>query len=242
VLPPTGLPATPAAALASAVADELRRLGVPAAVGIGNRLSATLSAEGRETASRDGVVVDLVWTLRGPEGRTQETRTDAWLTPDADWAAGAPSLIRGIAAETAQSFAVALVGAPPAEAQAVGIGPVAGVPEEGETAFVLALRRGLIAEGVPVTADPAETTARIRGEIAMTPIDAERENVEIAWIVEGADGRPIGRLDQQSLVRPGVLQENWGNAAYFIVQGALPDLIRVIRDRNPRDVYSREGG
>ncbi|MCR9256412.1 MAG: hypothetical protein NXI16_09990 [Alphaproteobacteria bacterium] len=238
---PSGLSDRAATALAEDVAEALRGRGVPAAVAAGNRLSSRLAAKGRETGDGPDVIVDLIWTLTDARGEAIASRTDAWRVPAREWREDGDSLIAGIAAETAKTFADRIVGTDEARPLVVGLGPVDGVEQAGETALLMALRRGLLAQSIAVSVDPAEITAQVTGEIDVIPIDQTRELVRIDWIVSTADGRELGRLGQETPVKPGVLEANWSESAYFIAQGVLPDLIGVIRKSNPRSVYTGAG-
>lgn len=247
VEPPTGLPGDIGRMLAEEVALALQDRGIPAAVGVGNQRARLLEGEGSLSRSNDGRVLDLIWTMREPDGRLTLQTENAWAIPLMQWDTGLETVLVDLGQASAKPFADSLMGPPDAGPRVVYLGTVEGAPDEGSKALMGALRTGLRTKSVPIADTLAPATAFISATLEKIPVDATRERVRINWIVSipqnaSQAGTELGRLSQETLVEPGVLEADWTQSAFFITQGVLPDLLKLLAQSRGRAVYTDTGG
>ena len=227
-------------ALATAVANALERLEVPA--------TATPQGVNRRTVFVDGaaqarplpggrLAVEIDWRLTDAEGHpvgvhrtTAEVRREAW-----DGAASRPQTYVLLGERAAPGIA-ALVQEPvqaavtePAASRRVYIWPVAGAPGDGGAALGRALGSALRAAEVPLAREMADDALVIAGAVHVAPPTQGRQRVEIVWTVLDSAGNELAKIAQANAVEAGALDGAWGELAGIIAQAAAPGVLDLLR-------------
>lgn len=223
-------PAT-AAALAEALAENLREAGIPATAGAGNASGTALN----------GRVVDLgadaliEWTLaaRG-EAAPVSFNQSIEGTPIRPWALADPALMARLASEATPRVVAMIRGEPvaPPPVTRIAVRPVTGAPGDGDISLTAAMRSALIDAGLELVAEDAADMV-IAGTVEAAPPSEGQQDIRISWIVSGAGGETIGRITQESPVAANSLDEHWGDVAVFVGQGAAIGIVEIVETIDP---------
>ena len=217
VLPAAGAPAPLAAQLAEAMAAALRDREIPASTQGRNKGSYELLAVARDEPIASGSSVPVVdWELRAADGRSLghvSAEGDA-----ADTAAAAPGIARLLQDE------------PPAMAadRTIALRPVTGAPGDGGRALTRAMDDALRRAHVALAERPGEESLVLTGTVALSPPAAGQQQVKVHWALLDADGREIGRVDQENAVPAGSLDGAWGDVAYAVANAAAPGVAALV--------------
>jgi hypothetical protein len=244
VVPVVGKSPLDPAALAGAMAANLRRLNVPAATTSENMDSRLL--QGRATLRRGPGGLDeliLVWELWDLDGRQLGSHTQRRLAAPASWRTNAQSLIDGLAAQAAPAIA-AMVQGPAVEQAAVPglpharlvVLPLEGGPGDSPASLPPALRAELAAAGLPVlpagVQDIRDDDLLIRGKIDLSPATEGQQDVVITWVVLAArDRAELGQVAQRNHIPAGSLDGPWGAIAGEIARGAAEGVVDLLKRR-----------
>lgn len=220
-----------AGALASALAaQELPASAVTTARPGDWRL--VLSAE-----LQNGTVVPT-YTVVDPDGKSQGA-SQGPPVPARDWAAAQPATLKaaadaeapkvvamlsGIEARRQMSDPKSLLNRPPV----LFFKGVSGAPGDGNNALsrLMAARLPNLGDVVQDTAKGADFT--VAGEVKLAPGAAKLVRVEIQWIVHNMAGQEIGRVLQLNEVKPGTLDQYWGEVAVVVANEAAGGVHEVV--------------
>jgi hypothetical protein len=68
----------------------------------------------------------------------------------------------------------------------------------------------------------------LTGTVALSPPAKGQQQVKVHWALLKADGREIGRVDQENAVPAGSLDGPWGDIAYAVASAAAPGVAALI--------------
>jgi hypothetical protein len=215
-------------ALAGAIVKRLADQDIPASTRSAVAGSWVLAAE---PESR-GAALTLRWRLASPDGEPPASFTQT--IPAAVWEKAGPATLDRMADEVVGYFNPALHGADPAAPPAapprvpvVRIEPVAGLPGDGDTALPKALGNALRRLGIRLGGPDAELA--VRGRVAVLPGRAGEEILEVTWMVlDGRDGRELGKAAQQGALPKGRLAGPWGALAGDVAAGGAEGIADII--------------
>jgi hypothetical protein len=244
VAPVVGTSPLDPAALAEAMAANLRRLNVPAATASENMDSRLL--QGRATLRRGPGGLDeliLVWELWDLDGRPLGSHTQRRLAAPTSWRTDAQSLIDGLAAQAAPAVA-AMVQDPAVEQAAVPgfpharlvVLPLDAGPGDSRLSLPNALRAELAAAGLPVlpvgVKDIGDDDLLVRGKIDLAPAAEGQQDIVITWAVLAArDHAELGQVAQRNRIPAGSLDGPWGPIAGEIARGAADGVVDLLKRR-----------
>lgn len=228
-------PVSGAPAMAEAIAAALRDAEIPASItGDGNKGSYRLFAATSEQpldGGRSSVI--LAWELHTANGkRVGQGTTDA-EAPGNALRLGDEAIARDIAAKAAPAIA-RLVQDDPPKAVAVqepllAVRAVTGAPGDGGSALTRAMDVALRRVHVAMAEKAEDREAFVlTGKVELSPPAAGRQQVKVRWALLGADGREIGRIDQENAVSAGSLDGPWGDIAYAVANAAAPGVAQLI--------------
>lgn len=246
VAPPTQglLPEDAAAAWASAVADALVAMEIPAVAGgqaggrgNGRDWRLALAAEWR-----DGAVVPS-YAVLNPAGERQGVSEGQPIAMQA-WAEASPATLRLAAAEAAPGVASLLSRIEAARRQSdpnslvnrparIAFSGVTGAPGDGNASLPAQMRARLAGLGLVVQDTAKDADFSLAGEVKLAPGAKGAQRVEIQWIVEDATGAERGRILQLNEVPPGTLDRHWGDVAVVVAEEAAGGV---------RDVVAAQAG
>lgn len=243
VEPVAGAPEPTAHDLAAAMAAALQAADVPASDDASNRGSYRLT--GRATAAPAGgdrLRVTIAWDMRQPDGTSVGRQEISLVLSAAAWRSGgnavaefarapAPSLAKLVEAKT-----------PPPVAGAgalIAVHRATGAPGDGGDALAAAMANALRRAQL-VLADKAGDRPEyiLDAQVTVTPAAAGQQDVKIAWLLRGADGRQIGRVSQENTVAAGSLDGAWGLTAYDVAAAAAPGVAALIEEAKRAAVHS----
>ncbi|TAD91608.1 MAG: hypothetical protein EAZ99_02905 [Alphaproteobacteria bacterium] len=217
VAPLDGVPPEFGRVVAEAVASELRGIGVPAAVGVGNRGSSRLRGA---SLVRPGQV-ETAWRLESWAGRTlAEPRGSIALD-----AAGrpVPGGVTAFARTLASAIAPLLSGPEVVEAavaESIAVARIEGAPGDGATALKAAVEVVMRQNRIPVVQTIGPRTAQLRATVALSPPRDGRQAVVLRWVLSQPDGSEVGAVEQRNQVPAGRLDGRWGELALTIAEAA----------------------
>ena len=246
VAPPTQglLPEDAAAAWASAVADALVAMEIPAVAGgqaggrgAGRDWRLALAAEWR-----DGAVVPS-YAVLNPAGERQGVSEGQPIAMQA-WAEASPATLRLAAADAAPGVASLLSRIEAARRQSdpnslvnrparIAFTGVTGAPGDGNASLPAQMRTRLAGLGMVVQDTAKDADFSLVGEVRLAPGSKGAQRVEVQWIVEDATGTERGRILQLNEVPPGTLDRHWGDVAVVVAEEAAGGV---------RDVVTAQGG
>ncbi len=219
-------------AFAEAIADELRRLDVPAttrAGGTGNhRLAGRAQVVGASDGGRDEI--SLSWFLTRADGALVTSSPANWRVPSEGWANGSPDTMRAVAGLAAPELVDLIEGGRPTTqgGPALVVWAVDGAPGDGAVSLKAALERSLKRAGYRVLSDLAEDSLVVSGAIRIQPAGTGRQRVNILWAILGSDGAELAQIEQENVVTAGLLDGPWGEVARQIAAAAIDGITEVI--------------
>lgn len=206
---------------AERLAEGLRNEGIVAMTGRGNASSIHLRGDAAAVANG----WDIYLALSDPKGASMGALT--WKL--------SPSPTGGQATELAKAVALVLYPdgpVPLAPKPSVSVGEVTGVPGDGGRALARALEFNLRRADVTLADAPDKATHVI---VAAVTIAAPRgnppnqtRNVDVRWIVRGADRQEVGQVRQTNDVPAGQVERNWSEIAYAVADAAVEGLTNLL--------------
>jgi hypothetical protein len=236
VLPITGLAGNQEAALTSAIVDALQGANIPAETGVhaGNRASRFLSTGVRQEVDDTNVRIDIRWslldhdkTLIGNGRAVREVPTSAWDDGATDTM---QSIARGIAPEIAGLIQHDMGTDTSVAVESVFLSEIADVPGDGARVLPPLINFLLKKNGYGVP-DSGDGAIVIRGAYTAEPAPNGMEKVAFSWHVDDPTGAEIGVVNQENVVPRGSLDGKWGDAAFFIAEGAVQGIHALLQAR-----------
>jgi hypothetical protein len=236
VEPVTGTHAETGTAIAAAMVSALKIIEVPATTGPGNKFSYHLTGTAvAPTGKATKADFEIDWTLTAADGTkagqhhqlvtlAQAGRIDA-KTIDDMATAEAPK-IAGLIQDTST-----------AEHQPIHqiyVRKVEGAPGDGNAALPSALTYLLKRQGLTVVTDPqTPNTITVAGTIAVAPVAANQQHVQIVWHVLKPDGSDFGQVSQENNVPNGALDGRWGEIAMAVALAGVDDIVHLVETVPP---------
>lgn len=163
------------------------------------------------------------------------------------WQAGNQLLLERVATEAAYKIRDLVNGDPIADGDQdagqsrpllVSMAPVAD-SNGGALELMIAMRRALRRNQVDVV-DTAPGIPVVSVSTSLTRITGAEDLVVIVWTVRDADGRQRGQMKQQNRVPAGKLKFRWGTTAVLAANGAVGDLIDLLKRLRAADKAKNE--
>jgi len=82
--------------------------------------------------------------------------------------------------------------------------------------------------GARVTATPQPGALFLTARVTKTP-GANSDRIAIVWEVQEEDGTNVGQVTQENDVPRGLLDNAWGEDAYYAAQGARDGIIELLQ-------------
>jgi hypothetical protein len=229
VMPIEGAPDP--AAFAEAIADELRRLDVPATTRAGG--SGTLRLTGKAQAVRAEGPRDelsISWLLTRANGAVVGGPPASWRVPRESWASASPETMRAVAGLAAPDLVTLIEGERPENrgGPALVVWAVDNAPGDGATSLKAALERSLRRAGYRVLADLTEESLVVSGAIRVQPAGSGQQRVSVVWSVLSSDGTELGQIEQENVIAAGLLDGPWGEIARQIAGAAIDGITEVL--------------
>lgn len=235
------LPDDDAAAWASAVADALAALEIPAVPSGRDNVRdwrLVLSAE-----RRDAAVVPS-YAVLNPDGVKQGVSEGRPVALQ-DWADANPATLKLAAAEAAPDINALLTRIEAARQQSdpnslvnrparIAFSGVTGAPGDGNASLPAQMRTRLAGFGMVVQDTEKDADFSLAGEVKVAPGAAGTQRVEIQWIVADATGTERGRILQLNEVPPGTLDRFWGDVAAVVADEAAGGVRDVVTAQSGR--------
>ena len=232
-------PGAPEAA-AEALAAALRSRNVPASTRGWNAASRILTGRAVLQDLPDGKnELLLFWELADAKGgRLDHFAQRSELAPGA-WQAGDPKSIAAVMNQAAVQIAAVVQGPRPGAARSpapprgrLAIQPMTGLPGDGAQSLAEALRRRLLAAGLPVAEQPGTDDLVVTCAVTLGQPLGSGQEVTVVWTVSRArDGVELGQITQQNRVPAGSLDGSWGATAAGIAEGATLGIIEILERR-----------
>lgn len=227
------------AGLAKALAAALQAYEVPAVA------EAAREGDWRLVTSAElqNSQVVPVFTVQNPSGVDQGAAQGAPVGSDA-WGQASPDLLRQVAAGAAPGIATLLTRIEASRRESdpnslvnrparVFFKGVHGAPGDGDMALTRQMRDQLPKLGPVVQDGDAGADFVLEGIVTTTPAAGKLVRVEIAWVVDDAQGRESGKVVQLNEVPPGSIDRYWGDIAVVVAHEAAGGI---------RDVILRQTG
>lgn len=217
VLPIDGLP--DGVAFADALAESLRAEGIVAMTGQGNSGSLLLLGDARPTTDGWSLVLGLQ-DARGQSLGALNWRLDEGKRPT-------PALAKAVANVLYPDGPVAVAAKP-----VLAIGNVTGVPGQGGRALSRALEFNLKRTDVVLTESPDKATHVVSAVVTIAAprgtAPNETRNVDVRWVVKGADNQEIGEIRQTNNVPAREIDRNWSEIAYYVADAAVEGITALL--------------
>ncbi len=229
-------PGAPEAA-AEALASALRARNVAASTRGWNAASRILTGRATIQSLPDGKEeLLLFWELADAKGgRLDHFAQRSELTPGA-WQTGDPTSIAAVMDQAAVQIAAVVQGPRPGAALSpahprgrLAIQPMTGLPGDGAQSLAEALRRQLLAAGLPVAERPGADDLLVTCAVILGQPLGPWQEVTVVWTVSRVrDGGELGQITQQNRVPAGRLDGPWGTISTGIAEGAAHGIIQVL--------------
>ncbi|MCP4330939.1 MAG: hypothetical protein GY791_21340 [Alphaproteobacteria bacterium] len=223
-----GIDSSQSAALTEALVAALQAANVPAGSGegAGNQDSQILETRGHATAAdADGVDVEITWDLYEHGGTLIGSGVAAGVVPPGSWATAEPSAMNGLANRIVPEVAgliqvdmgeQALLG----ERTKVHFAGLTNAPGDGAKVLPPLVTYLFTKNGYEVT-KTTEGGFTVTGHYIAAPEPENMERIALNWQVVDPGGQEIGVITQENVIPKGTLDGAWGDAAFFIAEGAV---------------------
>ncbi|MBL8642398.1 MAG: hypothetical protein JNK21_00580 [Rhodospirillaceae bacterium] len=253
VVPVDGLPQPLNGQLTAAIAKALEVYEIPAEpVPVNQGLG--FSLEGRvvdKTTANGSTTADLLWILKGRNGREAGLYMQAIAVTDQQWQLGSLAAAAQTGRDTAEAIAAIIdgdtqraagatdrtartaagtakdAGASPAPRPLrVSVKPMEGAPGDGRESLQLATLETLLANGV--TRDDVNPDVVLIGSVKTEPSVNGQEFMTIAWRAIAQDGEELGEVKLTNNIPKGALDGRWGPTAFAIAEAGLPQMLELL--------------
>jgi hypothetical protein len=249
-VPPPGnalLPDAGSQALAADLAQALQAQEVPAVASAAGRTDWRLVA----TAAQRGATVVPEFTVVDPQGK-QRGKTEGAPVPTAAWAAATPETLHQSAAAAAPAIAALLTNIETAREMAdpnslfnrrakVMVADVTGAPGDGNVSLTDQMRTHLALLGPTVLTAAAGADYTVQGQVKAVPIPANKQRIEIQWMIKNAAGQDLGKVVQLNEIPAGTLDHYWGDVAVVVATEASGGVNDVIKRQTQPDTAQQPG-
>ncbi len=105
---------------------------------------------------------------------------------------------------------------------------VQGAPGDGDQALGREVGKLLAQSGARVTSTPEPGALFLTARVSKTP-GANSDRIAIVWEVQDSDGANVGQVTQENEVPRGLLDNAWGEDAYYAAEGARDGIIELLQ-------------
>lgn len=239
IQPITGEPGAVAKKLSGAVANALLKRDIPASektTSLASYLLYGRVSAGRPQGDAGEVTMTALWRLYDAKGHTVGEREAHFAAGAQEWQTAGDQAVDRLADLSADALAPLLEDAAPAAAAApaqehrvrIAVGKVSGAPGDGATSLANAVAAVLQRQDLAIVAAGEKADLYLDGEVAVSPVKADRQHVKIVWRMRRADGAQIGTVGQENDVPKGQLEGPWGDIAYSIAIAAGEGLMQLV--------------
>jgi hypothetical protein len=241
--------------IASALALELQSYDIVAAV---QPAQAPLKVAGatstRDAGFGFGIEIQIEWYLLG--GGIQGPAVSKTVARPEDIADGNDRLVSRIAQQAAPRIAT-LMGKPPTvEARAPGqvaagvnipddptaqaaarpnvptikvmVAQVVGAPSDGNRQLFSGMRRALGSSRIVVIDKAGPDTFTVGATVKLTPIDDQKVQLDISWVLTDPEGKEVGRVDQSNPVPVAATKGSWVGFGDIVATAAVEGVLELL--------------
>lgn len=234
VAPIYDAPADFSAPLAEMIAKNLRRQDIPAtASGVlesGNLLEGWYVQENAHSGEID-LIID--WRLSDRSGAELLTHKSRRRVPIVALMDGSNRLIKQFAADIAPAVSRSMIGESVAmvdpSGKSLAIGLITGAPGDGNDALRRAFSAVLRRTEIAIVQKPDETSARLEGQVEVTPHTDKLDQVRLVWTIRDSDGKELAVMRQGNKVPKDRLRRRWGSLAFDIVLAMRKEIVETMR-------------
>ncbi len=105
---------------------------------------------------------------------------------------------------------------------------VQGAPGDGDQALGREVGKLLAQSGARVTTTPEPGALFLTARVSKTP-GANSDRIAIVWEVQDANGANVGQVTQENEVPRGLLDNAWGEDAYYAAEGARDGIMELLQ-------------
>jgi hypothetical protein len=148
--------------------------------------------------------------------------------------------VKAAAVQPSGDRQVKAAGAQPADDRRlkVAVKKISGAPGDGGTSLAAAVSIVLKRQDLAVVEEGGKADLVVEGEVAISPVKANKQHVKIVWRVKRADGVEIGTVGMENDVPKGMLDGAWGDLAYTVALAAGEGLLQLVARGAPAPAKS----
>ncbi len=211
VATPANMPGKLAEKLASALALELQSYDIVAAV---QPAQAPLKVAGA-TSTRDagfglGIEIQIEWYLLG-NGAIQGPAISKTVARTDDPAAQPASATR-----------------PKGPTIKVMVSQVVGAPSDGNRQLFSGMRRALGSSRIVVIDKAGADTFIVGATVKLTPIDDQKVQLDISWVLTDPTGKEVGKVDQSNPVPIAATKGSWVGFGDIVAAAAVEGVLELL--------------
>ena len=105
---------------------------------------------------------------------------------------------------------------------------VADAPGDGEKVLAAAVSRRLAKKGFKQATAFEASIYEVQGSVRLNPGPGNKQTVKIVWVVFDPNGKQLGVVSQEKVIRNGSLDKRWGGAADAAAQAAVADILGLL--------------
>jgi hypothetical protein len=107
---------------------------------------------------------------------------------------------------------------------------VEGAPGDGQVSLTKAIRKLLAGQGYEVVETPTAGAYTVKGKVTVAPSEGGKQKIKIAWVVHDPAGTYLSTATQAPVIPQGSLDGAWGRTAEAAAAGAVPKIVKIMKD------------
>ncbi len=180
--------------------------------------------------------VSLSLSLTDAKGEEVAVLNERGTLEVGQWEDGTPEAYKDLVERTATSLAGQLGLSPEGQLADIQRGRVVVMPVVGPNGSVDpiltgALKAQLRRRSIMLAGEPGPRDVTVEGSVSLNPLSGGWQQVALVWrVVDAADGKELGTVDQGSKVREGSLDKGFGSTSSLVAAGAAEGISQILQE------------
>lgn len=110
----------------------------------------------------------------------------------------------------------------------VAVEPVTGAPSDGNKQLWSGMRRALGSSKIVIVDGPGEGVFAVTATVSLTPIDEQRGQLVVRWLLKDPSGRKVGDIEQSNPVPMAAAKGSWAGFGDIVATAASEGILELL--------------